>query len=278
MARRLFCQLSPFTYKLSVFKCRTVRHLCNLFGGQHFAKVKQTEALPILIYKHNSLIRRKLGNTEMQLQENKAINLALSAPKVNGILIRSGEVFSFWKLVGSTNAAKGYKEGVTISNFQTKPGIGGGLCQFTNLIHWMVLHTPLQIVEHHHHDRVDLFPDFNRQVPFGTGTSIVNNYLDYRFKNSSDITYQLIVYVTDTHLCGELRASDELQVKYHIKAENEHFIRQEGQVYRKGQVYRICVDKKTGNELSRELIRDNHAKVMYETSNLIVLPESRPLK
>ena len=24
--------------------------------------------------------------------------------------------------------------------------------KFTNLIHWMILHTPLDIVEHHHHD------------------------------------------------------------------------------------------------------------------------------
>jgi len=273
MARRLFCQISTFTYKLSVFKCRTLRWLRNLPDRRHFAKARQSEPLPVLLYRHNSLIRRKLGNMEMWLQENKAVNLSLSAPKVNGILIRPGEVFSFWQLVGSTSAAKGYKEGVTISNAQTAPGIGGGLCQFTNLIHWMVLHTPLKIVEHHHHDQLDLFPDFNRQVPFGTGTSIVYNYLDYRFKNDSEITYQLLVHVTDTHLCGELRASKELPVKYHIKAENEHFIRQDGQVYRKGQIYRSCVDKKTGQVLSRELIRDNHAKVMYDTSNLLIQSE-----
>lgn len=270
MSRKLFCQLSPFTYKLSVLKCRTLRRLSDFFSRKRFANAKQQEALPKVIYKHNSLIRRRLGNTEMELQENKAVNLSLSTPKVNGILIRPGEVFSFWRLVGNTTAAKGYKEGVTISNFHTKPGVGGGLCQFTNLIHWMILHTPLTIVEHHHHDRVDLFPDFNRQVPFGTGTSIVYNYLDYRFKNDSDITYQLIVYVTDTHLCGELRASDELPVKYHITTENEHFVRIDGEVYRRGQVYRVCIDKKTGNELSRELVRDNNAKVMYETDNLII--------
>lgn len=268
MARKLFCQISPFTYKLSVLKCRTVRWIRDLFSGCHFAKEKQNEPLPIVIYKHNSLIRRKLGNTQMWLQENKAVNLALSTPKVNGILIRPGEVFSFWQLVGNTTAKKGYKEGVTISNFRTKAGIGGGMCQFTNLIHWMILHTPLKIVEHHHHDSVDLFPDFNRQVPFGTGTSIVYNYLDYRFKNDSEITYQIVVYVTDTHLCGELRASDELAVKYHIKVEDEHFVKQDGEVYRRGKVYRICIDKKTGCELSRELIRNNNAKVMYDTSNL----------
>lgn len=268
MPRKLFCEISPLTYKISALKCRTVRRLKNLFVWRKFAKVKQDELLPIVIYKHNSLIRRKLGNTQMQLQENKAVNLGLSAPKVDRVLIRPGEIFSFWHLVGSTTAAKGYKEGVTISNAQTKAGIGGGMCQFTNLIHWMILHTPLTVVEHHHHDGMDLFPDYNRQVPFGTGTSIVYNYLDYRFKNDSDITYQLVTYVTDTHLCGELRATAELPIKYHIEAENEHFVRVKETVYRRGQVYRTCVDKISGAVLSRELIRENNAQVMYDTSHL----------
>jgi vancomycin resistance protein VanW len=30
--------------------------------------------------------------------------------------------------------------------------VGGGLCQFTNLLHWVALHSPLEIAEHHHHD------------------------------------------------------------------------------------------------------------------------------
>ena len=270
MPRKLFCEISPLTYKISTFKCRAIRNIKNMFVSGHFAKVKEEELLPFVIYKHNSLIRRKLGNTQMELQENKAVNLSISAPKINGILIRPGETFSFWNLVGSITTAKGYKEGVTISNAQAKAGVGGGLCQFTNLIHWMVLHTPLTIVEHHHHDGIDLFPDYNRQVPFGTGTSIVYNYLDYRFKNESDITYQLITYVTDTHLCGELRASDKLPIKYHITTENEHFVRVVDTVYRRGQVYRTCIDKTTGNELSHELIRDNNARVMYDTSHLIV--------
>ena len=58
-------------------------------------------------------------------------------------------------------------------------------CQLSNLLHWMVLHSDLTITEHHHHDRFDLFPDDGRQVPFGMGTSIVYNYLDYRVTNTS---------------------------------------------------------------------------------------------
>ncbi len=268
MPRKLFCEISPFTYKLSVMKGILVRKIKNFFSSETFSKKKSEDMLPIILYKHNSLIRRTLGNVNSELQNNKAVNLSISAPKVNKVLIRPGETFSFWQLVGSTTKRKGYKEGLTIEKNSTSSGIGGGMCQFTNLIHWLVLHSPLTIVEHHHHDGFDLFPDFNRQVPFGTGTSIMYNYLDYRFKNETDAVFQLIVYVNDTHLCGELRCDREFENKYHITTENERFVREGDTVFREGTVIRKTVDKVTGNTLNTQIIRENHAKVMYDTTDL----------
>ncbi|MCL2362975.1 MAG: VanW family protein [Defluviitaleaceae bacterium] len=150
MNRRLFCEISPLTYAISVRKMRVLRHVKNLTAK--FAKTK-APSLPTLIYKHESLIRRKLGDVDMQLQENKAVNLSLAAPKINSVIIRPGEVFSFWKLVGPCTKGKGYKEGLTISRSKASKDIGGGMCQFSNLIHWLVLHSPLEIVEHHHQVR-----------------------------------------------------------------------------------------------------------------------------
>ena len=54
-----------------------------------------------------------------------------------------------------------------------------------NMIHWLVLHTPLTVTELHHHSDA-LFPDVKRRVPFGTGTSISYKALDYRFKNTTE--------------------------------------------------------------------------------------------
>ena len=51
---------------------------------------------------------------------------------------------------------------------------------------------------------------------------------------------------------------------YHISVENEAFVRRDGGFYRVGTVYRDVVDKKTGKVLSRDLIRENNAKVMYD--------------
>ena len=275
MHRKLFCELSPLAYRISIQKSCALRTLRDITSGEHFAKTRAEAPLPALIYRHNSLIRRTLGEVDPVLQDNKAVNLSLAAPKINGILIRPGETFSFWRLVGPPSAARGYRTGLVIANSQTDKAVGGGMCQFSNLIHWMVLHAPLTITEQHHHDQFDLFPDFGRQVPFGTGTSIFYNYLDYRFRNDTAQAFQLLVHTTDTHLCGELRAETPLAVKYHITAENEHFVREDGVVYRCGEVYRAAVDKSSGNTLARELLRRNHARVLYDTSGLEILDVSK---
>lgn len=275
MSRRLFCEISPTTYEISVFKNILARDLKNIFSSQEFATSKIDALLPVLIYRNKSLMRRVLGNVDPVLQENKVLNLGLSAPKVTNVLIRPGQTFSFWKLVGRSSEKEGYKKGLVISSGKVSEGIGGGICQFTNLVHFLVLHSPMDIIEHHHHDGMDLFPDFGRQIPFGTGTSIMYNYLDYRFKNNTDTTFQLITYVTDKYLCGELRANKPLDVRYHIKTENEYFSREGDTVYRNSLVFREQIDEKTGNLFLKELIKKNHAMVMYDIDDKKIVHDAK---
>ncbi len=273
MGRKLFCEISPLTYWISVQKNILLRNVKDLFSKQKFARQKAKKKLPVKVFEHRSTIRRVLGGVDMTLQENKAKNLSLAAPKIDGVLIYPGEVFSLWKLVGPCKASMGYREGVTISNGKVFSGIGGGMCQLSNLIHWMVLHSPLEIVEHHHHDGFDLFPDYNRKVPFGTGTSITYNYLDYRFKNTTDNVFQLCIQVSEQELEGELRACELPEYQYEIRTENERFVRKDGVVYRKGSVFRKCTNRDTEEIVWERCIRENHAKVMYSTDALAISEE-----
>ena len=268
MSRPLFCQLSPAAYRISTEKCIALRKIRDALAHTALADAHLDAPLPVVLYRHSSLIRRRLGNVDMRLQENKAINLSLAAPLVNDVVIRPGETFSFWHLVGRPTAQRGFQEGLTIAAGRTSSGVGGGMCQFTNLIHWMVLHSPLTITEHHHHDGMDLFPDYGRQIPFGTGTSIVYNYLDYRFTNHTPASFQLRTWVDGEYLRGELRCNRPLPVRWHIHAERDGFIRENGAVYRVGQVWREKVDAKTGALLERTLLRENHARVLYDTAGL----------
>lgn len=136
---------------------------------------------PFTCKKHQSLLRRKLGNSNPQLQENKITNLKIATSKIDGVIIKPGETFSFWKLVGRTTKSKGYIEGMQLKMREVKTGIGGGICQLANLLYWMALHTPLTVVERHHHS-FDPFPDSGRTLPFGSGASVFYNYVDLRFK------------------------------------------------------------------------------------------------
>lgn len=273
MKRKQFCEISPLTYRIAVEKGILMRHLGDAWSRIRFAKERTETLLPSLIYQHKSLIRRQLGNVNMQLQENKAVNLALAVRHIDGLVIRPSETFSLWTLVGRTSRRKGYKEGLTIARGEPAQGIGGGLCQLSNLIHWMVLHSDLTITEHHHHDSLDLFPDFGRQIPFGTGTSISYNYLDYRFRNDTPHTYQLRIHVDEKYLCGELRATQPQAHSFHIHAENEHFSRKDGIIYRNGEVYRDTIDNTTGQHLHSHLLRTNHARVLYELPPSTIIHE-----
>lgn len=264
MARKLFGEISPLTYAIAVKRQIIKRKLSDLLSKRTIAKGRNLEDLPVTVYKHNSLIRRKLGNVDLQLQENKAVSLGRAAPHVDGILIKPGETFSFWSLVGHCSAKKCYQVGMTINHSGPDKGIAGGLCQFTNLLYWMVLHSPLEIVEHHHHGELDLFPDFNRQIPFGTGTSIVYNYLDYRVHNPTDQTFQFRISLSEEHLKGELRSDSPQVAKYHVKEHDAYFVEVGNDVYRRNKVFPRAVDRRTGNEIFNELVVQNNAKVLYD--------------
>ncbi|MBG6185616.1 vancomycin resistance protein YoaR [Arthrobacter sp. CAN_A214] len=81
-----------------------------------------------MVYRHNSLIRRKLGNVDLHLQENKAVSFGNTVPSVNDVVIHPGPGETFpRKLVGSCTATKGCRKGLPINNGRADSGIGGGL-------------------------------------------------------------------------------------------------------------------------------------------------------
>ncbi len=49
----------------------------------------------------------------MWLQHNKVTNLRIALKKIDGILIKPGETFSYWKFIGKPSWLKGYKKGIS---------------------------------------------------------------------------------------------------------------------------------------------------------------------
>lgn len=268
--RKLFCELSPLCYKISLRKEYLLRDIRDSMSREKFAEKFNTVPLPAVVKSHSSRIMRKLEGVDMELQRNKATNLRLACAKINGIVVRPGEVFSFWKLVGEPDEKHGYLEGLVINHGKLERGVGGGLCQLANLIHWLVLNSPLTVTELVHHSDA-LFPDSGRRVPFGTGTSVFYKNVDYRFKNTTDRPVQLLVWVTEAELCGELRAPEPFPYIYRITEENQGYVEEDGEFFRISQVYRLTLDRER-RVLRRELVLDNHSRVMYDYS---LIPEGQ---
>jgi vancomycin resistance protein VanW len=122
-----------------------------LFNKESYANKREFEPLPYRIKKHKSLLLRKLGSCDMYLQHNKVENLQIVADSLHGTIIQPNEIFSYFKLLGRPTKRRGFKEGIQLSNGEAKPAIAGGICQSSNLIYWLALHTPLEVIERHHH-------------------------------------------------------------------------------------------------------------------------------
>lgn len=261
--KNIFSQRNRLFYFLAVWYKRFVRYYQWFFDLRSYARDKQNEKLPYRVKKHQSVLIRKLGDSDIQLQYNKVTNLKIAIEKINGIVIKPNEVFSFCRLVGLPTRWKGYLPGMELFFEEARPGIGGGLCQIANLIHWLVLHSSLTITERHHHS-FDPFPDQGRVLPFGSGATIFYNYVDLQFKNYTPYTYQLNFWLSEKCLEGELRINEELNYAYHVFEKNHRFLKIAEEYYRENEIWRNKILKfESGKILDTELLIKNFSKVKY---------------
>lgn len=151
---------------------------------------------------------------------------------------------------------------------KARPGIGGGICQIANMLHWLVLHSPLTIIEKSNHS-FDPFPDEGRTLPFGSGAAIFYNYIDFQFKNETQQAFQILLNITEAHLEGELRTHEPLQYSYHVYEKNHRFLKIGTEYFRENKIWRNLIDKKTGNTVHTELLKKNFAKVIYVPEKFI---------
>lgn len=199
----------------------------------------------------------------MQLQHNKIINLRLATKLLDGVLVYPGETFSYWRLIGKPTRAKGYVDGMVLSCGKIMAGVGGGLCQLSNLLYWITLHTPLTIVERHRHG-YDVFPDANRTQPFGSGATCFYPHGDLMITNYTSDIFQLSVTVDEEFLHAAWYSNERPVCCYEI-IEKDPLMKSEwwGGFSRHNALYRRSFDL-NGIFLSEEFLVENHAMMMYE--------------
>ncbi|WP_069875796.1 VanW family protein [Fusibacter sp. 3D3] len=218
------------------------------------------ERLPHLYFKHQSTLLTSyetLDPHEIQIKEKEIKHLIA---KLNGIVIKPNAVFSFWKNIGHTKSLF-----LDVTNFASQKikGTTPAVCQVSNLLYWIALHSPLEILERHRHD-YDLYPDDSRHRPFGTGATCIYNLYDLKFENKTDSIFQIFMTYQNGILRGELRSLTLPILKYEV-FEERHVIQKNrfNEYIRHNTIYRKTENTKT-QKIKIEYITENHALMVYE--------------
>lgn len=261
MSRKRLTQIFPFLLPLRIAQRKAFFYAGMRFDGQAYANTVRQERLPNQLFSANSGLYNPNTGFDMSYQENKVFNLKLAAKTLNGLLIKPGETFSFWQTVRHADKETPYKDGVTITDGKLGIASSGGLCQMSNLLFWVFLHSPLVIVERHaHRARV---PNSREGEPQGVDATINEGWLDVKVKNETDITFQIGIAFDSENITGRLFSDKAMRFTYEIEARNLSYFRKREKVHQKVRIYRLEIAFDTRDVLSESLLYENVCEINY---------------
>ena len=253
----------PFLKKPIIFLRHKVRDVQNFFDFR-IKHERKNDFFDCVVARHQSILRRRLGDSNPKLQEQKIVNLKQAVQLLNGIVIKPNHVFSLWKIIGKPKYENGYVDGMLLSNGKVIEGIGGGLCQLSNFLYWIFLHAPIETVERFHHS-MDVFPDSGRTLPFGGGATILYNFIDLKVKNISTYPLQLKIWLTDNHLKGQILSPRPISEKFHVFEKNHFFIKRGKKYFRYNNIYTETKDDGKVKTIDKTIT--NFAPVLYDVTD-----------
>lgn len=109
---------------------------------------------------------------------NRNNNLVLAAKKLNGTIVKPGELFSYNKTIGERTISAGFKEAKAYANGDIVLDVGGGICQLSSTLYNAVLLANLEVTERHNHYFKTAYVAAGRDATVSWGT------VDFQFENN----------------------------------------------------------------------------------------------
>ncbi|WP_238528295.1 VanW family protein [Acetonema longum] len=125
---------------------------------------------------------------------NRSTNIALAAAKINGLILKPGQIFSFNDAVGPRDTASGFKEAMEIFDSEMVPGIGGGICQVSSTLYNAVLLANLPVKERWNHGRPLSY------VGMGRDATVVYGSVDFKFVNNTSSSLMILTETKNNKL------------------------------------------------------------------------------
>ena len=127
------------------------------------------------------LFRDVLGEakTHVSGSAGRIGNVKLSAQIINGLVLNSGETFSYNGSVGKRTADRGFKPAPAYVKGETVDEIGGGICQTSSTLYLACLMSNLEITERYAHRYVPAY------IAWGMDATVSWGGPDYKFTNNT---------------------------------------------------------------------------------------------
>ena len=144
-------------------------------------------------------IEKEISNFSTPLKSgvaNRIINIKLTCGKINELVLKNGETFSFNEVVGPCTEEEGYKKAEIYVNQQISYALGGGNCQVsTTLYNAAIAVSGIDIIERHEHNGrpVDYIED-------GKDATVSYNTLDLKFINNTGNDIKLYAWCDDVNV------------------------------------------------------------------------------
>lgn len=140
-------------------------------------------------------------------------NLKLAASKLNGLILKPGETFSYNRVVGKRTIAAGYQNAAIFSGGKVVDDVGGGICQISSTLYGAVLNANLQVIERTNHGMQTSYskPGIDATVYYGS--------LDFKFKNNRNVPIKLYASVSGGKVVVSIKGENPEGEKANITTE-----------------------------------------------------------
>ncbi len=145
--------------------------------------------------------------------DNRNTNLALSCAAINGIVLQSGEEFSFNDTLGRPTAEKGYKKAPFYRGNQLVEELGGGISQTASVLYYCALMSNLDILERHNNNYSINY------IPLGLDAYVDWGAEDLRIRNSSDSPIRIVAYAEGSTVTVQLLGVQDKETYVEITTE-----------------------------------------------------------
>ena len=127
--------------------------------------------------------------------KNTTYNIRFGAEKINGIILKPGDVFSANDTLGTRTRKNGWKNAGAYESGEVVQQAGGGVCQLSSTLYNAALYADMEIVERRNHSMPVHYVDRGRDATINS----VGNIIDFKFRNntSSDV---IIMAYTDGNI------------------------------------------------------------------------------